>query len=269
MLFLFYHREDVCIVNEIIEANFIPFRTEDGVEVVDSRNVAMIIGKDHFNLLQDIKRYKKHYDILKQKAEEAMKAQESNPTEKPPTEVNLQFGNYNILNLQFVDFFIPATYVDNKGETRKHYLITKKGCEFIANKLTGVKGTWFTMEYINAFHKMQEELSKPDGYVTIDELAKLYSGDRGRALGRNRAFEILRMTKHLMSNGMHKNVPYQEHIDNGHMLYVTSHKATEFGVKSFNLVLIPEQFVDYFFNVFDKYYYLQCKVPTFKPIKLF
>ena len=256
-------------MNEIIEANFIPFRTEDGVEVVDSRNVAMIIGKDHFNLLQDIKRYKKHYDILKQKAEEAMKAQESNPTEKPSTEVNLQFGNYNILNLQFVDFFIPATYVDNKGETRKHYLITKKGCEFIANKLTGVKGTWFTMEYINAFHKMQEELSKPDGYVTIDELAKLYSGDRGRALGRNRAFEILRMTKHLMSNGMHKNVPYQEHIDNGHMVYKTVVKSTTFGARTHNVVLIPARVIDYFFTVFDRYYTIQIALTTVKQIKLF
>lgn len=35
------------------------------------------------------------------------------------------------------------------------YLVTKKGCEFIAHKLTGVKGTEFTAKYINRFHEME------------------------------------------------------------------------------------------------------------------
>ncbi len=43
-----------------------------------------------------------------------------------------------------VDFFIESTYVDAKGETRKCYLVTKMGCEMIANKLTGAKGVMFT-----------------------------------------------------------------------------------------------------------------------------
>lgn len=111
--------------------------------------------------------------------------------------------------------------------------------------------------------------SQLDGYVTIDELAKLYSGDRGRALGRNRAFEILRMTKHLMSNGMHKNVPYQEHIDNGHMVYKTVVKSTTFGAQTHNVVLIPARAIDYFFTVFDRYYTIQIALPTVKQIKLF
>ena len=111
--------------------------------------------------------------------------------------------------------------------------------------------------------------SQLDGYVTIDELAKLYSGDRGRALGRNRAFEILRITKHLMSNGMHKNVPYQEHIDNGHMVYKTVVKSTTFGAQTHNVVLIPARAIDYFFTVFDRYYTIQIALPTVKQIKLF
>lgn len=35
------------------------------------------------------------------------------------------------------------------------YLITKEGCEFIAHKLTGVKGTEFTAKYIKRFHQME------------------------------------------------------------------------------------------------------------------
>ena len=38
--------------------------------------------------------------------------------------------------------------------------ITKKGCEFIAHKLTGTKGTIFTARYINRFHEMQEIIAR-------------------------------------------------------------------------------------------------------------
>ena len=36
--------------------------------------------------------------------------------------------------------------------------MTKKGCEFIAHKLTGVKGTEFTAKYINRFHEMEDAI---------------------------------------------------------------------------------------------------------------
>ena len=35
----------------------------------------------------------------------------------------------------FSDFFIESTYKDPTGRTLPCYLITKKGCEFVANKL--------------------------------------------------------------------------------------------------------------------------------------
>ena len=38
------------------------------------------------------------------------------------------------------------------------YQVTKKGCEFIAHKLTGVKGTEFTAKYINRFHEMEDAI---------------------------------------------------------------------------------------------------------------
>ena len=34
--------------------------------------------------------------------------------------------------------------------------VTKKGCEFIAHKLTGIKGTEFTAKYIDRFHTMEQ-----------------------------------------------------------------------------------------------------------------
>jgi phage regulator Rha-like protein len=44
------------------------------------------------------------------------------------------------------DFFTGSTYTDPTGRTLPCYLITKKGCEFVANKLTG-----------RAFHRQEQQ----------------------------------------------------------------------------------------------------------------
>lgn len=62
----------------------------------------------------------------------------------------------NELKIQPVDFFRETVYKDAKGQERPCYDITKKGCEFIAHKLTGIKGTEFTARYINRFHDMED-----------------------------------------------------------------------------------------------------------------
>ena len=82
---------------------------KNGVDVIDSREVAEAIGKQHAHLMRDIHNY----------AEVIEKSNESN------------FG--------LVDFFIPSTYTDTKGEERPCYLLTKKGCDMVANKMTGEK----------------------------------------------------------------------------------------------------------------------------------
>ena len=64
------------------------------------------------------------------------------------------------------DFFIPSTYIDSSGKENKCYLITKKGCEFLAHKFTGEKGVLFTARYINRFHEMEEKL-KSDAKSTL------------------------------------------------------------------------------------------------------
>jgi Rha family phage regulatory protein len=56
------------------------------------------------------------------------------------------------------EFFTESTYQDATNQDRPCYLVTKKGCEFIANKLTGVKGAVFTAKYINKFNDMQEAI---------------------------------------------------------------------------------------------------------------
>lgn len=64
------------------------------------------------------------------------------------------------LHLELSDFFIESTYQNSQNKTQPCYLVTKKGCEFIAHKMTGVKGTAFTARYINRFHDMKEAIKQ-------------------------------------------------------------------------------------------------------------
>ena len=45
-------------------------------------------------------------------------------------------------------YWIESTYKDSKGEKRREFLITKRGCEFLAHKTNGTKGNLFTDRYI-------------------------------------------------------------------------------------------------------------------------
>lgn len=96
-------------------------------QTLTSMEVAEMIGKKHYNLIRDIKGY---------------------------------VSELNELKIELVEFFRENTYKDAKGETRPCYNITKKGCEFIAHKLTGIKGTEFTARYINRFHDMEDTIGK-------------------------------------------------------------------------------------------------------------
>lgn len=97
------------------------------VQYIDSREVAEIIEKEHHKLLRDIRAY---INQLRQS------------------------------KIGFSDFFIESSYnVDGQNRNYPCYLVTRKGCEFIAHKLTGQKGTKFTATYINRFHEMEDKLA--------------------------------------------------------------------------------------------------------------
>ncbi len=92
---------------------------------IDSREVAEMVGKEHNKLLRDIRSYIE------------------------------QLGESKIGH---TDFFTESEYTDKSNRQKPCYLVTKKGCEFIAHKLTGVKGTEFTAKYINRFHEMEDKI---------------------------------------------------------------------------------------------------------------
>lgn len=124
-------------------------------QTLDSREVAEMIEKDHSKLLRDLRRYEEQF-------------------------IEAKIG--------FNDFFRNSEYKDSIGRTLPCYRITKKGCEFIAHKLTGTKGTIFTARYINRFHEMQDILSKQE---TKPQLPWFIRKFRGKYIMLFRDFETV------------------------------------------------------------------------------
>ncbi|MEK1430081.1 Rha family transcriptional regulator [Limosilactobacillus fermentum] len=105
-------------------------------EVMDSRDVAKMIGKRHRDLMRDIRRY---ISDLEESAKLRSRDMEMDP------------------KLDSSKFFIESSYVSQQGKELPCYLLTKQGCEFVANKLTGKKGTIFTATYVGLFNQYQAE----------------------------------------------------------------------------------------------------------------
>lgn len=95
---------------------------------LDSREVAEMVDKQHKHLLRDIENY------------------ECAILQSP--------------NLDSANYFIQSTYLGGNNQNYKHYLLTKKGCDMVANKMTGEKGILFTATYVNAFHEMQNHIKE-------------------------------------------------------------------------------------------------------------
>ena len=118
-------------------------------QTLDSREVAEMVGKEHKNLMRDIRSYVEELGQLK---------------------------------IEPSDFFKESTYQNSQNKTMPCYDISKKGCEFIAHKLTGIKGTEFTARYINRFHDMEDTIEKglPQKSSSVEKLRIMEMNARSR-----------------------------------------------------------------------------------------
>ncbi|NQN39370.1 Rha family transcriptional regulator [Streptococcus suis] len=67
----------------------------------------------------------------------------------------------NGLTPRVESYFIADTYqAEDGGRAYKMYWCSRKGCEMIANKMTGKKGIRFTAQYIEVFHDMEQALNE-------------------------------------------------------------------------------------------------------------
>ena len=104
---------------------------------LDSRDVAEMLNKSHNEMLKDIRKYTEYFNEGK---------------------------------IPHVDFFVETTYIAKNGQKQPNYQITKKGCEFLAHKLTGQKGAIFTAKYIQAFDNMKATSAS---YLPQDNIIKM------------------------------------------------------------------------------------------------
>lgn len=109
--------------------SLIDVHAQAGVLVTTSRNVAAVFGKEHYNVVRDIR------NIL-----------ESNPD-----------PDFNALNFEAVE------YTDNKGEKRPEYLLTRDGTMLLIMGYTGEKALALKTAYIKRFNEMEAMLRDVGG----------------------------------------------------------------------------------------------------------
>ena len=89
-----------------------------GKQVIDSRDVTEMVGRNHNELLKSIRTYAQY----------------------------LREGE-----IAQSDFFIESTYLNAQNHEMPNFLITKKGCDMIANKTT--KDESFSRQEGRALHR--------------------------------------------------------------------------------------------------------------------
>lgn len=111
----------------------------NNAQTITSLEVAEMVEKQHKELLRDIRTYIEYLNQANEEMEE--------------------LGERKIA---LTDFFIESTYLSEQNKILPCYDVTRKGCEYIATKLTGVKGAVFTAKFINRFHDMEDYIKQKE-----------------------------------------------------------------------------------------------------------
>lgn len=111
-------------------------REHEGINAIDSREVAEMMEVQHKDLLKKI------------------------------DSINEDFGSEKVRHEKY---WQESTF-ENRGKQYRNFLVTKRGCEFLAHKTTGTKGNLFTDRYMDRFEQMKEHI-KNEQIVNIGELS--------------------------------------------------------------------------------------------------
>ena len=103
------------------------------IATIDSREVAEMLGKEHKQVLEYIKGSKKVTGII------------------PTLESR---------GLHSSKYFIESQYESGRNKKKNPcYLVTKMGCELLANKQQGEKGILFSAKYVERCNEMEKEIA--------------------------------------------------------------------------------------------------------------
>jgi Rha family phage regulatory protein len=106
-------------------------------QTLTSLEIAELMGRTHKKVLESIRLYISQMEEIEKK--------NGTGTEKG-----------------WLKYFSDSTYIAGNGQEQPCYNVTKIGCEFLAHKLKGIKGTEFTIKYINRFHDMEEMIKEKE-----------------------------------------------------------------------------------------------------------
>lgn len=183
-------------------------------QTITSLEVAEMVEKQHNELLKDIRRYIKQL---------------------------------NEGEIPHVEFFKESSYVDEKGQARPCFDVSRKGCEYIANKLTGVKGAVFTAKFINRFHDMEDYIKQSENKTSIEQgisIVKFIADD----LNVNTASRLLMYENYCKDVGVPTGfLPKYEHNDSRQLKALTTllkENGCELSAVKFNQKLIECGYVE-------------------------
>lgn len=77
----------------------------------------------------------------------------------------------------FSKYWTEGSYIDKSGKSNREYMVTKRGCEFLAHKTTGTKGNLFTDRYMDKFADMEQFIEEgPKKQLSPMEILELQFG---------------------------------------------------------------------------------------------
>ena len=129
------------------------------IKTISSREVATMMEMTHDNLLKKISKHIENFNKIE--------------------DVKINVFNY----------FLETTYKQTgNGKECKEYQVTKRGCEFLAHKTTGVKGDLFTVRYMERFEQMEKAIQERNEKASL--LLAIYEGGQLGVSASKRLVEI-------------------------------------------------------------------------------
>ena len=113
-------------------------------------------------------------------------------------------------NFRLSDYFIPSTYKDTSGKENKCYLVTKLGCDLLANKFTGEKGIIFTAKYVKRFDEMEQAIKNPFNLPTTYKEALVQLLEK---VEENEKLTLENNHKQEVINGLTEDIPIYKKVD--------------------------------------------------------
>ena len=144
------------------------------VPVIDSREVARMMGREHWEILYYI--------------EGNAKKGENGITGILPTLQGEQ--------LTTTKYFIESSYTTANNRRKKCYLCTRMGCDLLATRQIGEKGILFCAKYVERFNAMEKELNSKSvhQYPELTEkqqcILAIYDGGESAVTASKRLAEI-------------------------------------------------------------------------------